>query len=52
MVAVVWFAAILTLCTQSVIVALRQDLIDRAETEGGDAIDLEIARLERRFRGA
>ncbi|KFU80985.1 hypothetical protein SAMN04489729_4843 [Amycolatopsis lurida] len=51
-VAVVWVAAILTLCTQTVIVALRQDQIDHADQTAGDATDLEIARLERRFRGA
>ncbi|MFJ8913397.1 hypothetical protein [Amycolatopsis sp. NPDC102389] len=51
-VAVVWVAAILTLCTQSVIIALRQDQIDQADHPVGDATDFEIARLERRFRGA
>lgn len=51
-VAVVWVAAILTKCTQTVIVALRQDQIGHDDQTAGDATDLEIARLERRFRGA
>ncbi|WP_414943341.1 hypothetical protein [Amycolatopsis sp. cmx-11-32] len=52
LVIVVWVASILTLCTQTVIVALRQDQIDQADQTVGDATDVEIARLERRFRGA
>ncbi|WET79269.1 hypothetical protein P3102_35460 [Amycolatopsis sp. QT-25] len=51
-VAVVWVAAILTMCTQTVVVALRHDQLDQVGHEAGDATDLEIARLERRFRGA
>lgn len=51
-VAVVWVAAILTKCTQTVVLALQHGHIEQADHAAGDATDLEIARLERRFRGA